>query len=286
MKLQFNYQAARAKISGESLSIVGTVNVNVVGGASNTDVSGQSVYLVNDGIHNVVQIAGGVNLSGQTVYIPNDSINNVVQISGQKIGGWPNDSINNVVNISGGLVRIGGNVNTSPVVVNAFNNDAGAVGNNVLNVAAYTMGYHVTNNSWARVNVVTPISGEGYKLLVAVSGQNVGFMNDGKNNVVTISGQNVYSYGSTVKTNAMVSCIATSGGTNLPNIACVKAYVRSMSGNDVMFVGGTGAQAPFSGTGLELYGGEVLPLDISNTNQVNVMAVVANQKVSVLAVAQ
>ncbi len=197
--MQFDYRPAVAIISGQALSIIGTVSATLVGGTITASVSGQRVYLANDGINNVVKISGqSVSIVGAvTVNIPNDSINNVVKTSGQ---------------------------------------------------TAY-------------------------------------LPNDGVNNVVKISGQTVYLAGTTMKTNAMVTVIGTSGGTQLPNLSCVKAYVRSVSGNDVMFVGGTGAQAPFSGTGLELYGGEVLPIEIDNTNKIQIMGATANQKVSIMVVA-
>ena len=187
--MQLDYKPAKANISGNALSITGTVNVNVTGGS----ISAQAA------------------ISGQKVYLANDGINNVV------------------------LAQIDPNNNT----VKAQN-----------------------------------------------SGQTIRFTNDGLNNKVVISGQTVYTHGTTPKSADMITCTGASGGTQLPNLPCLRLLVRSMSGNNVMFVSGIGAQAPYSGKGVELYGGEMLPpLEIDNANELSIFAATSGQKVSIMAIA-
>src|SRR6185312_14651765 len=180
-----------------------TINVNIVGGSVSIGaaISGQTTYLPNDGINNVVKI------SGQTVNVTGTITANT-NISGQSVR-LPNDSINNVVKISG--EKIGGWPNDSI--------------NNVVKISGEKIG------GWPNdgINNVTKISGETVRL-----------PNDGVNNVTKISGETVSLAATTIVTAAMVSPIATSGGTQLPNQACKSVTVRSVSGNNVMFIGGVG----------------------------------------------
>lgn len=203
------------------------------------------------------------------------------------------------------------------------NNLSSAVGAGPNGIVSLGLGYAVCDatQSWARLRAIIPVSGVGYRLLVSISGEPVSITgtptvvalnsgqtvrfandglnnvvktsgqtaylaNDGLNNVVKMSGQTVYTAGTTAKTNALVVCTNLSGGTTLPNITCIKCMVRSVSGNNVMYLGGTGAQAPFSGTGIELYGGEATPwIDINNVNTLSVFATTSGQNVSIFAVA-
>ena len=151
--------------------------------------------------------------------------------------------------------------------------------NNVGKISGQTV--YLVNDG---INNVSKISGQ--TVIAATSGQTIRFTNDGVNNVATVSGNVVYTYGTTPKTNALVSCTNLSGGTTLPNISCIKCMVRSVSGNNVMYLGGTGAQSPFSGTGIELYGGEATPwIDVNNVNTLSVFATTSGQSVSIFAIA-
>lgn len=193
-----------------------------------------------------VTIPGTVNanISGQQLYLPNDGINNVVKISGQTI------NIQGGVNISGQKIYL--------------QNDG--------------------------INNVTKISGEQIRLpndsinnVVKISGEKIGgWPNDGINNVTKISGEAMSLAAQTIVTAAMVAPIGTSGGTQLPNQACKSVTIRSVSGNNVMFIGGVGAHAPFSGKGLELYGGEAKTFFVTNFNLLSIFAVSGGQNVSLI----
>jgi len=231
-----------------------------------------------------------------------------VAVSGSTVRLISGDTIQVVVKDTGGAALALKNTTSD---ANTSTSTQGAVGVSLLH------GFHTTNATWARIAAVSPVSGAGYRVLAAisgetvtiaggvnvsgatiriandginnvvkVSGETVRLVNDGVNNIAQISGQVVYTYGTTPKTNALVVITNLSGGTTLPNISCVRCYIRSVSGNDVMYIGGTGAQAPFSGTGMELYGGEMTPpLDVNNTNTIAIFAATSGQRVSIFAIA-
>lgn len=68
-----------------------------------------------------------------------------------------------------------------------------------------------------------------------------------------------------------------SGGTQLQNWPGGKLIVRSASGNGLMFMGGIGQHAPYSGRGLSLYGGETVTVPIKNANRISFMASISGQ---------
>src|SRR6185436_3255312 len=65
---------------------------------------------------------------------------------------------------------------------------------------------------------------------------------------------------------------AASGGTQLQNIPCGKVWIRNGSGNQLMFIGGVNENAPYSGRGMSLYGGEIFIIPVKNTNVISLMA--------------
>lgn len=268
-----------AQISGQTVSIAGSITTTA-------GVSGQTVYLVNNGINNIVAISGQAvsiaanAISGQTVYLVNDGINNIVQNSGQTFR-LPNDGLNNIISMSGQTVQISllsgmnriqlGSTSIGSVLsMNQASNDATATTNTFAEVKANLQGFHRTNNTFARIDAVTPFSGEGYRLLVANSGQ--------------VS----YEFGTVVKTAGGTVITALSGGTLLTNISGFSFLLRNNSGNSTMMVGGLGSNSPdvigISGIGLPLYGGDSLTLKVSNLNQVRVLAGVSGQVLSWLVV--
>ena|SRR5690242_2665403 len=56
-----------------------------------------------------------------------------------------------------------------------------------------------------------------------------------------------------LKVGYWMSISAASGGTQLPSMECASVLITNLSGNGVMFVGGSDTDAPFSGRGHPLY---------------------------------
>lgn len=73
-----------------------------------------------------------------------------------------------------------------------------------------------------------------------------------------------------------------SGGTEFPTVAVGKMIIRSESGNNIMFVGGVTDDSPYSGRGMDLWGGESITLPVQNMNQIRVFAATSGQMISVL----
>jgi hypothetical protein len=72
-----------------------------------------------------------------------------------------------------------------------------------------------------------------------------------------------------------------SGGTQLADVQVGQLYIQSLSGNSVMYVGGVGTDAPFSGRGIILYSNRApLMLPISNANKVSVYATTSGQMIT------
>lgn len=213
---------------------------------------------------------GRAKISGDTVLVAGITVN----ISGSVVY-FTNNGIDNVVKISGQTIQIAGGISLSGSQVYLPNDSI----NNIVKISGQT------------VSIAGGINVSGSA--VGISGQTVYLINNSINNVVKISGESVqisgqviYNYGTNVKTNPQVSCTSLSGGTQLPNISCLRCLVRSVSGNNVMYIGGTGTQAPNSGIGLELYGGEATPImDVNNTNVFAIYATTSGQNVSLLAIA-
>lgn len=111
-----------------------------------------------------------------------------------------------------------------------------------------------------------------------ISGLNVKITRD------DISGANVKEFGSSILTAPTLTVESLSGGNELGSGATFKVVVRSQSGNTVMFIGGTGSNAPFNGQGLEMYGGESITIPVDNFNKVRVFASTSGQKVSFLGI--
>lgn len=70
-----------------------------------------------------------------------------------------------------------------------------------------------------------------------------------------------------------------SGGQQLENAPIGGVQLRNGSGNHLMFIGGVGNNAPFSGRGFSIYGGETVFLPITNLNAVSVMATVSGEHI-------
>ena len=259
------------KISGQLVSISGSVAINNVpnviisGGALSglpvtgsftASISGQPVLISGQ----TVVASVTTNISGQTVYtvsgqnrvqITDTSGNQLSSISGflrVSISGQPvTTSVSVATDISGQIVVAQIRDATSSEVVEVFPNtddDAVPTSLNTLFTSALLYGFNKDEDVISKVRMTG--SGDGYRLMVTISGQpvtgsfaasvsgqpvrisgqSVRFTNDGVNNVVSISGQLVAISG---EISVSVS--------NTPN---VDANVTMFSGvNDVQISGQT-----------------------------------------------
>lgn len=80
----------------------------------------------------------------------------------------------------------------------------------------------------------------------------------------------------------MLMISSASGGTQLPNQACNEVTVQNITGNALMFIGGISDQAPFSGKGYQLYGGNSLQRRIDNFNKISACATTSGQLLCVI----
>lgn len=81
-----------------------------------------------------------------------------------------------------------------------------------------------------------------------------------------------------IKTHSPINVTAASGGSEFQTVEVGRVYLRSESGNDVMWWGGTSDDAPYSGHGFPLYGGETsIPIHVTNFNAVRICASVSGQ---------
>lgn len=149
-------------------------------------------------------------------------------------------------------------------------------------------------------DTITMVAG----LIVNISGQPVYLINNGINNVIQISGQTITftnpsiisnisgqiayisgqvtnDIGTQVVTVAQQAISSASGGTQLPSQACLYCNIYNLSGNQMMFVGGIGSQAPYSGRGGVIYGGEEKVYRVNNFNAIRICASINSQLVAV-----
>ena len=81
-----------------------------------------------------------------------------------------------------------------------------------------------------------------------------------------------------VKNHSPINVTAGSGGTGFESISVGRVVLRSESGNGVMWWGGTSDDAPFSGKGMPLWGGQKTPyLPVTNFNSLRIVASVSGQ---------
>ena len=204
------------QISGQT--VVASVVTNISGQVVAT--SGATIYLVDNGVNNVVKISGQTviasvslgttptsgdasRISGQTIYLVNDSVNNITKISGQLVAVSGIVNIGNTVTVtlpavptSGDAARISGQ--TIYIIDDSVNNKvkvsgqtvsvSGIVAVNSLPVISVSGNIIAVSGSVA-VNSLPVISVSGNA--VRTSGQTTYLVNDGVNNVVSISGQTV-----------------------------------------------------------------------------------------------
>lgn len=278
---EFNSQWGRMQLTRQTDGFKLAVSISgqpITGSfTANSNISGQTIYLVNDGVNNVVSISGQtivgnfaanvsgqpVRTSGQVTYLINDGVNNVVAISGQTVvasvslGTTPtsgdavrisgqiiyliDDSVNNKVKISGQLVVVSGIVN---------------IGNtpNVIISGGALSGLAVTGSFAASV------SGQP----VRTSGQTIYFVNDGVNNIVSISGQTVVANVNTT-TNISGQAIRNSGQT---------IYFANDGVNNVVSISGQTVVASvvtnISGQAIRTSGQTIYLIDDSVNNKIKI----------------
>ena len=85
-----------------------------------------------------------------------------------------------------------------------------------------------------------------------------------------------------VKNPSRLRITSLSGGTQFPTVSVGKLTIRSESGNNIMFIGGIVDDSPYSGRGLDLWGGESITLPVQNMNQIRVFAATSGQMISML----
>jgi hypothetical protein len=85
---------------------------------------------------------------------------------------------------------------------------------------------------------------------------------------------------SVIRTTAFVLVTADSGGQVIgPDASVHKMIIKNLSGNNDIFIGGS-TNKPYSGYGYNIYGGEVITLDVKNTNLVYGCANISGQKIT------
>ena len=150
------------------------------------------------------------------------------------------------------------------IVTNAA--DQVTVNRNVFPTQTFIHGYDTVSNSWSRLRITASgqgISGVLHKLVVA------------------FSGDTSFEYGTAVRAHPFTVITSLSGGTEAGSGSCFGVTIRSHSGNAPMLLGGTGAEAPFSGKGMIVYGGESYDLKVDNFNKVRALAYTSGQLISV-----
>ena len=81
-----------------------------------------------------------------------------------------------------------------------------------------------------------------------------------------------------VKNHSPINVTAASGGSEFESISVGRVVLRSESGNGIMWWGGTSDDAPFSGHGMPLWGGQKTPyLPVTNFNNLRVVASISGQ---------
>lgn len=88
-----------------------------------------------------------------------------------------------------------------------------------------------------------------------------------------------YSAGS-IRGRALLPVTGVSGGVALASGDVASLTIKNLQGNGDMFVGGTGSEAPNSGIGFLLSGGEGVSLTATNFNKVQVFATTSGQVIS------
>lgn len=83
-----------------------------------------------------------------------------------------------------------------------------------------------------------------------------------------------------IKNHSPINVSAASGGSQLESVPVGRVYLRSESGNSIMWWGGTSNDAPYSGHGFPLYGGELsIPIHVTNFSAIQIVASVSGQVV-------
>lgn len=135
------------------------------------------------------------------------------------------------------------------------------------------------------------IDSSGNKAVITQSGevkvdfdQTISVTTDISGQPVTVSGNRVEAHimsGSVSTTQgaltlmrgrALLAITSNSGGVQLTSGDCSSMVLKNLVGNADMYVGGSGIEAPFSGNGFPLGGGEAVTMTLSNFNAVRVFA--------------
>jgi hypothetical protein len=162
-----------------------------------------------------------------------------------------------MTDIGGGATALSASLNLSGVNV-------------VTNVSGQTVFTNVSGNTLNVGGTVTAnvtISGN----VVSVSG-----------NTVSISGNSIREFGSSILAAPAVVATSLSGGVELGSGVVFNVNVRGMSVNSgVLYVGGTGTNAPFSGQGQVMAATDpALTFKVDNLNRIRVFATASGDRVT------
>ena len=115
-------------------------------------------------------------------------------------------------------------------------------------------------------------------------GQGVGgfvYLSDENENVsrVSVAGRAFFSDSYTrIKKHSPINVTSASGGTQLESAPVGKVFLRSESGNGIMWWGGTSNDAPYSGHGYPLWGGEQsIPIPVTDFGAIQIVASISGQ---------
>jgi hypothetical protein len=264
-------------VSGNMVSISGQPVVASV----TTNISGQIVYLASGSNEVLLRDAAGNAISTQAGTVDTvvggtrgvitfnymagyDPVANLwprlrVTASGQGISGVTNKLIvafsGDSAQISGQLVAVSGSIGLNAGTIVTTSGDVARISGNVVRISGETIA--VSGSVALNAGTIVTISGN----VVNVSGA-----------VANISGNVVTPRSATsVRSRALLPISNGSGGTVLLSGDVISATLRNIevSGNP-MYVGGIGTEAPFSGKGFFLQGGDGITLNVNNFNQVQV----------------
>ena len=265
------------RISGQTVLIDSTTPVNVMGSMSGNavGVSGQSIRIVGGTGSNQVD-SFGTNDDDSTILLSSNPLLTAaemmafdgqsgftrVRVEGSGVGRLLVYSSGGAMLVSGqSLYLSASGTGTHADVVNSASDTRAATRIGLL-TSTHSYAYDEPGNQWARMRMnATSATVKPYALIVATSGDNFKEF-----------GSSLLNGGSTVITSL-------SGGTALASGSVFKVTVRSISGNNVMWIGGTGSNAPFSGSGLILYGGEAYTAPVNNPASIQIFAATSGQRI-------
>lgn len=251
-----NVSVASGAISVVSGSVTvnsGTITASVSSGA--VSITSGAISVVSGEVHvmsgSVALLAGAATIGTVTIGSQPITVSWSAQTVSVASGAWLASGI--VTNISGQPVNISGALVQpslgNPTMTSGFG-FSGAIGVILAN-------YDFSGQAWVPLNTISSGAGAGLE---------VGLQAATKIRIGT-SGTAIQS-----------GVPSLSGGVALQSGDLYVITLRNLSGNNEMYVGGSGAY-PFSGVGFPLGGGDAVTLSVTNANLVSVFAVTSGQRI-------